>query len=57
MRGPCRSQDTTPEAGIQGGSRQDARLEGLGLAGVERGRTDDREPGDEEYWEVLPSVV
>ena len=45
--GPRRSQDTTPEAGIQGGSSQDARLEGLGLAGVERGRIDDREPGDE----------
>ena len=47
MHGPRRSQDTTPEARIPRGSGQDARLEGLGLEGVERGRIDDREPGDE----------
>ena len=40
----ARTQHQRPESPESG---QDARLEGLGLEGVERGRIDDREPGDE----------
>lgn len=51
----ARTQHQRPESREGPGRMPDWRI--LGLAGVERGRTDDREPGDEEYWEVLPSVV
>lgn len=57
MERPRPSQDAVPEGAVQKGSRQDANLEGLGLVGLEGGRTDDGSQKMSEEWTVLLSVV